>query len=57
MDLLKKILVVFFLLFQISSSFAEMVTFNQRVTVNKELETEMGGTGSDDVDWGDSSWY
>ena len=52
MSLLKKILVVFFLLFQISSSFAEMVTFNQRVTVNKELETEMGGTGSDDVDWG-----
>ncbi len=39
MSLLKKILVVFFLLFQISSSFAEMVTFK-------------GGTGSDDEDWG-----
>ena len=52
MSLLKKILVVFFLLFQISSSFAEMVTFNQRVTVNEVGETDKGGTGSDDADWG-----
>ena len=52
MSLLKKILVVFFLLFQISSSFAEMVTFNQRVTVNEVGETDKGGTGSDDVNWG-----
>ena len=52
MSLLKKILVVFFLLFQISSSFAEMVTFNQRVTVNEVGETDKGGTGSDDEDWG-----
>ena len=51
MDLLKKILVVFFLLFQISSSFAEMVTFNQRVTVNTK-GVGGSGTGSDDDDYG-----
>ena len=51
MSLLKKILVVFFLLFQISSSFAEMVTFNQRVTVNTK-GVGGSGTGSDDDDYG-----
>ena len=52
MNLVKKITLIFFLLIPISISFAEMVTFNQRVTVNEVGETDKGGTGSDDADWG-----
>ena len=52
MNLVKKITLIFFLLIPMSISFAEMVTFNQRVTVNEVGETDKGGTGSDDADWG-----
>ena len=51
MDYLKKILIIFFLLFYASSTFAAMVTFNQRTTVNTK-GTGGSGTGSDDDDYG-----
>ena len=51
MSLLKKIFIIFFLLFYASSTFAAMVTFNQRTTVNTK-GTGGSGTGSDDADYG-----
>ncbi len=51
MAYLKKILIIFFLLFYASSTFAAMVTFNQRTTVNTK-GTGGSGTGSDDGDYG-----
>ena len=48
----KKIILAIILLFQIQNSFAEMVTFNSRETVNDEDSTSRGGSGSDDDDWG-----
>jgi hypothetical protein len=51
MAYLKKILIIFFLLFYASSTFAAMVTFNQRTTVNTK-GTGGSGTGSDDNDYG-----
>ncbi len=51
MNILKKILIIFFLLFYFTSSFAAMVTFNQRTTVNTK-GTGGSGTGSDDSDYG-----
>ena len=51
MNLLKKITLIFFLLIPISISFAEMVTFNQRETVNTK-GVGGSGTGSDDDDYG-----
>ncbi len=51
MAYLKKILIIFFLLFYASSTFAAMVTFNQRTTVNTK-GTGGSGTGSDDDDYG-----
>ena len=51
MNLVKKITLIFFLLIPMSISFAEMVTFNQRVTVNTK-GVGGSGTGSDDDDYG-----
>ena len=51
MAYLKKILIIFFMLFYASSSLAAMVTFNQSVTVNTK-GTGGSGTGSDDTDYG-----
>ena len=51
MNILKKILIIFFLLFYFTSSVAAMVTFNQRTTVNTK-GTGGSGTGSDDSDYG-----
>ncbi len=51
MNFFKKILIIFFLLFYFTSSFAEMVTFNQRTTVNTK-GVGGSGTGSDDNDYG-----
>ena len=51
MSFLKKLVIIFFLLFYASSSFAAMVTFNQRTTVNTK-GTGGSGTGSDDADYG-----
>ena len=51
MAYLKKILIIFFMLFYASSSFAAMVTFNQSVTVNTRNVAD-SGTGSDHVHYG-----
>ena len=51
MSILKKILIIFFLLSYFTSSFAAMVTFNQRTTVNTK-GVGGSGTGSDDDDYG-----
>ena len=51
MSFLKKILIIFFLLFYASSTFAAMVTFSQRTTVNTK-GVGGSGTGSDDGDYG-----
>ena len=52
MSFLKKIILAIILLFHIQNSFAEMVTFNSRETVNDEDSTSRGGSGSDNDDWG-----
>ena len=52
MSFLKKIILAIILLFNIQNSFAEMVTFNSRETVNDEASTSRGGSGSDNDDWG-----
>ena len=52
MSFLKKIILAIILLFHIQNSFAEMVTFNSRETVNDEASTSRGGSGSDNDDWG-----
>ena len=56
MSLIKKILLIFFLLFPISKSFGDIyrvteVTFNQKQTINTRGD-EDAGTLSDDVDFG-----
>ncbi len=54
MKKMQKILTIFFLFLLIggSISYAEMVTFNQRVTVNEVGKTDKGGSASDFADWG-----
>ena len=47
-----KAIIIFLFFFQIHKSFAEMVTFNSRETVNAEGSTSRGGSGSANNDWG-----
>ncbi len=51
MKFLRNAIIILIILFSISSSFASMVTFNQRTTVNTK-GVGGSGTGSDDNDYG-----